>query len=372
MNGKINRPAYFEGQILTAADLDLGLGYGRGQRARHNRYLHDWGIAEGLSLTRSDRTTAGGVTYVDVNVSPGMAIDGTGRELVLPEEDVLSVELFDQLNIAIADPDAWYPVFIRGRDERVAAPASFSEACGVGQPNRFAESYELTFGRKGDELSLDEQEAPAVNEGAGQGWNVLLGFVKWNATISRFSDLADSADGIGRRYAGVRADSVTARGDQLAIRTANGDNGKPALVLDAGEDGTLSFGQLDAKGAVTPVFTVNGKGDVSAEGKITSAVAAGVHVASGVAFDGMLLPLPAGVSEAQVSSGQAVLHAHVTPRYLGRSPDNATLTNIMTPLECRTEGRRVFCRVRWEKNGGGFVTLPGSCDYTLLAFVAPD
>ena len=45
------RPAFFEGQILAAADLTSAVDYGRGQAARHERYLHDWGIAEGLELT---------------------------------------------------------------------------------------------------------------------------------------------------------------------------------------------------------------------------------------------------------------------------------------------------------------------------------
>ena len=45
------RPAFFEGQILAAADLTSAVDYGRAQAARHDRYLHAWGIAEGLELT---------------------------------------------------------------------------------------------------------------------------------------------------------------------------------------------------------------------------------------------------------------------------------------------------------------------------------
>ena len=46
------RPAFFEGQILAAADLTSAVDYGRAEVARHERYLHDWGIAEGLELTQ--------------------------------------------------------------------------------------------------------------------------------------------------------------------------------------------------------------------------------------------------------------------------------------------------------------------------------
>ena len=49
------RPAFFEGQILAAADLTSAVDYGRAQVARHERYLHSWGIAEGLELTTTPR-----------------------------------------------------------------------------------------------------------------------------------------------------------------------------------------------------------------------------------------------------------------------------------------------------------------------------
>ena len=48
----IERPVYYEGQYLGAADLQVGLDYLRGQEARHLRTAHTWGILEGLGEHR--------------------------------------------------------------------------------------------------------------------------------------------------------------------------------------------------------------------------------------------------------------------------------------------------------------------------------
>ena len=52
----IERPFFFEGQILGAADLQAAVDHAAGQMARHERYLHLWGIATGLTLEK--RTAA--------------------------------------------------------------------------------------------------------------------------------------------------------------------------------------------------------------------------------------------------------------------------------------------------------------------------
>jgi len=87
----ITRPRYFEGQLLSAADFQAEQDYHTAMRRRHNRALHGWGVVEGLEtgLEDGDRIT----------VSPGMAIDGHGREIVVPQE-------------ASVDPAGW-----KGGDE---------------------------------------------------------------------------------------------------------------------------------------------------------------------------------------------------------------------------------------------------------------
>ena len=90
MSSRIERPLFYENQILGAADLTATVEHSRSQQARHDRSLHLWGIASGLELTGNDKQTAQGVAYQEITLSPGIAIDGTGREIVVPEAERLS------------------------------------------------------------------------------------------------------------------------------------------------------------------------------------------------------------------------------------------------------------------------------------------
>ena len=56
----IARPVFTENQILSAADVNAIVAHARGSRARHDRYLHSWGIAFGLELIGTPRTRHGG------------------------------------------------------------------------------------------------------------------------------------------------------------------------------------------------------------------------------------------------------------------------------------------------------------------------
>ena len=71
------RPRYFTGQLLTAEDFEAEQSYLLGGRRSDTRHLHGFGVVCGLGVTPSGK---GGVT-----VGPGLAIDGLGREIVVPE-----------------------------------------------------------------------------------------------------------------------------------------------------------------------------------------------------------------------------------------------------------------------------------------------
>jgi len=83
MSDTVVRPTFYEGEILPAADLIATVDSSRAQLARHERYVHRWGIAFGLKLTGASRTDAQNNKYVSIPLSAGMAIDGTGREVVV-------------------------------------------------------------------------------------------------------------------------------------------------------------------------------------------------------------------------------------------------------------------------------------------------
>ena len=382
MNNRIERPLFYENQLLSAADLTAAVAYSRGQQARHERALHLWGIAQGLALDSKDKQTLTGTPYKEITLLPGMAIDGTGREIVVPEAAKLSEDLFDQLNRAIADKAAWYPVTLTGRDEPATQTTATVGACYSAQPTRQVEGFDVSFGSPGDELDLAKQPAPDVTEGPrSSAWSILLGFVQWEASIKKFTAVSDTAGGLGRQYTGVQADVVAARSGQLTLRTHTGNEpGKPALVINDSAEWLLQFGKLTAQGAVTPVFSVNEQGDVKAEGKLIGALTTGsVQVESGLATDGMVLPLPPGITQKQVDQGEAVVQVHIALRMGAQAealiranfPQNAALAAM--PLETWVDHeRRLHCRVRWFEIGALTPHIedhPGACNYLVLASV---
>ena len=80
----LERPAFFDGQLLEARDLMAVAEHQRGLRWLHNRTLHGWGVVRGASVSgkRGDRA---------VLVSAGYALDCLGRELLLPEQVALPI-----------------------------------------------------------------------------------------------------------------------------------------------------------------------------------------------------------------------------------------------------------------------------------------
>ena len=376
--GAFRRPTFYEGQIISAADLNSVVMTAQIAIAQHERYLHLPGIAEGLQIEGTERTTSGGETYQEVIVKPGLAVDGNGRHLAIASAERLSEDLFDDLGVAINDPLAYYPVFLSGRDETPAASGAPKTGCQSSAPTRIAEIAAIGFGRVEDAadpnnvVTADVTAGPGGDAGAAP-WRVLLGFVQWNSALKRFSAVTQSHDGISPAYAGVRADEVVARGGKLALRTAPRTvSGNLAVEVEGGAAGELRFGAQNSSGKIVPVFTVNAKGDLFAAGKISGAVAGGAQFQTGSTFDGMLLALPPGITQAQVDSGAVTLQAHVTPHYgipaLLPAPP-APHRWLMTPIECRVVDRRVYCRVRWTRTDTNQVQeMPGVCDYTLTAF----
>ena len=381
MSEPIARPVFFEGQILAAADLEATVDHARGESARDRRYLHTPGIAEGLALTGRERTS-GDTKFKEVTLSAGVAIDRTGRQVVLAADTRLDETLFDELRVEVAVTSAeeppWYPVFVRGVDTEAPAQAMAGVSCGTTAPTRVTESAEITFGRPGQELDLDAGEPPEPADGPGdpRGTLILVGYVQWQAPHFTKVELQPPGK-IRPRYAGVRADEVVARAGVLSLRSGE-EAGQPALVLDQAAGGSLLFGLQNASGGVIPAFTVDAQGNLTTEGKIRSAAPPGtVQVQSGVATDGVILPLPPGIKPEDVEGDKVALHTHLTPRFPGGlppPPPSGVTWVAAIPLECRLEepSRRVHCVFRWLPTSGPFEDRPGACDYLVMATVPPE
>jgi hypothetical protein len=80
----VERPAFFDGQRLTADDLTAAASYARSMRQLHNRALHGWGVVAGLGVSgaRGERF---------VRLDGGFALDCAGRELLLTSAQELAV-----------------------------------------------------------------------------------------------------------------------------------------------------------------------------------------------------------------------------------------------------------------------------------------
>jgi hypothetical protein len=79
---QLERPHFFNGKLLTAEDLQREQDYHRNKARLHNRFLHGWGVVQGLSVSLDQGS---------VVVSPGLALDCAGNELILPQEERLSL-----------------------------------------------------------------------------------------------------------------------------------------------------------------------------------------------------------------------------------------------------------------------------------------
>lgn len=357
----LERAVFFDGQYITADDLTVIIDHDQQHAARHSRLLHDWGITDGLTLTKK---TSGSSSYIEVQ--PGMAFDGTGREVIVPSVARLTESAFSLVNGASTQPGASYPVFLRGKDGPVAQPAAAPAACGAnGQPTRVDETFEIIFGHIGD--AAIDQPAPDVTAGPGPDgpllWNILLGFVKWDG--QHFTGTSDAADGVGRRYAGVRADSVAAGGGTLELRPdRTRQAGKIGLTL-GGTPPLMKFGVFKSDGSLDSQLTIDASGNVAANGTVTGALAPGqVRVQSGIASDGMVLQLPPGITQADVSNGTVTVATYLVPHTPAHSPGNPIGPIV---AECAVDsGLRITCQLQWFTGAGAAQTVPGSADYLLI------
>ena len=80
---RLQRTNYFTGMLLSAEALQREQEYHLERHRRQNRYLHGWGVVSGLGVS----IEAGAIV-----VSPGLAIDCAGNELVV---DLSAQILFD-------------------------------------------------------------------------------------------------------------------------------------------------------------------------------------------------------------------------------------------------------------------------------------
>lgn len=363
----IARPTFYEGEILPAADLTASVDYSRNQMARHSRYLHSRGIATGLQLSFTNGTAT---------LSAGLAIDGTGREIVVSADVALDSNTFKEFYIA----NAWYPVYLYGVDTPAAASSNLTGACASAQSTSTQETYQIAFGSPGSEQQIAEQTPAALTDGPDGGtnsstpvWEILVGYVQWSGTAFTAAQTTSPNSTIVPQYVGVNAAQVVSGSGTLLLATdpATAAASKSVMAVEIQENpAQLVFGKLGTDGTVTPAFTVKANGDLIAAGQVSgTSIPVKVQVQSGIAFDGMILPLPLGFNASNTE-----IYVQVSPRIDPNQPSplGAGAIPLAVPLECTVDPatRRVSCRTQWfdaTNMASGPTITPAPCDYLVIA-----
>lgn len=83
--GALERPRYFDRQLITSEDLNQEQRYFREKLRRHNRLLHGWGVVCGALVCPAVDTNGDNKTWV-VSVKPGYALGPYGDEILIDRE----------------------------------------------------------------------------------------------------------------------------------------------------------------------------------------------------------------------------------------------------------------------------------------------
>ena len=239
------RPRFYEGQYLGADDLEVFLKYAREYDARHLLGAHTWGIVAGIELT-SVTGPAGDVQYL---LTPGIAVDGYGRMILVPAPHVLTSDLFAQ------QPSGSVNVWIRFDESAFRALRAGYLACDCNDAfERWAEAFVIEVGPRlsfelresgvnvGDDFHADAREAlgfdlplqPLACDGSVAAqrfptkderslWLIPVGQVPWQkGNPSQFlaaTEADQKASRAFRRQAGLVTEHIYPAGGVIRLRS---------------------------------------------------------------------------------------------------------------------------------------------------------
>lgn len=247
------RPTFYEGQFLSADDLDIAVAYERFQLARHELGAHIWGIGIGLDLR--ERALPSG--DIDVSIVPGIAWDGYGRAIVVTAPIKIPVDKFANYQSTTPSNGLLIEVWLRYDETTAKGPAGGFEACtAASQYARAVENYAIEVGEPPQGahgsvsvagLSIDPRKArntflPGLPDlydesvayqefpesGSKPQWWIPIGYVRWlkksgqPGSLIKRDDSATPPDSdlirAFRQYVGVVAESVFAADGAIRLR----------------------------------------------------------------------------------------------------------------------------------------------------------
>jgi len=260
------RPRFYEGQYLEAADLTAAVDYSRTQLSRALLAAHRWGIALGLDLTEVD----GPNSVTDVYLEPGYAWDGFGRPILVPEPAKLPVALFSAFDAGYVagnppGPPVLVDVWLAYDETMTQGPRPGFETCDATDAfARVQESFRLEAGPRAAlatrrdpveiagkladaslALSTFDSAAPPVVDAdvpqqalpvaPAQRWLIPLGAVAWQpgspGSFAKRDAAALDRSSRGRQYSGTIAGTIEANGGHVSVH----DRGSPYSADRTGE-----------------------------------------------------------------------------------------------------------------------------------------
>ncbi|MEF8701280.1 MAG: hypothetical protein V5B33_18605 [Candidatus Accumulibacter sp. UW20] len=259
----IKRLNYFTGQFLREEDFNDEQGYHLTMRRTHNRRAHTPGIVDGLTVLAATN---------QVMVSAGLAIDPSGREIILDAAMAVPV--------AAGDVDAFV---VMALDEK---KTDTKAETGISGETRWSESPLLTLASSVPAGAVGLAQIAAV---AGDGTVTLNGdYRRIYSAPALAGDLSVGRDLTAHGNVAVSGDIVVS--GKVDGRDLSSDGSKlDAHAADSANPHATTAAQVDTQGGSNRLVTqINASSGIIAEARIESSIARETrfNTASGHDHDG--------------------------------------------------------------------------------------
>ena len=212
----IERLRFFDGERLGSADWQAEQAYHVAMRRMHNGRVHIPGIVDGLMLD-VDPDSAPGATFY--SISPGLALDERGREIVLEAPYVLRPEVdLTRQGLKSGTANVW----LCYRESSTTPPAAGYRLCNeTNQSTRWREGFEVV-------VAMQSGSGPMVDPGKGC---VLVGTLLLDSSSGSLQ--INSVASINRTYVGIRAQKIVApAGDPKTFNILGTNARKESLEVE--------------------------------------------------------------------------------------------------------------------------------------------
>ncbi len=208
------RVRYFEEQFLRTKDFIAEQSYHLTKQRLHVITQHSWGIVSGLTIQQDEDN--------NLFVAPGIAVDGYGRELILPVRQTIFAGAFNEQATEVLD--VW---LVYTKQESTEPPSGYAPCDDEGStPYRIQEKAEVVLRRSDTTFFVDPSRiperrqpegvpkedltfkpVPKTSDSSEEPWPVFLGQIARQKDGEEVNYLITED---GRPYAGLLGESMEA------------------------------------------------------------------------------------------------------------------------------------------------------------------